>query len=89
MQSMVYTVEREKPGALNLLGKGIKFLFNNPTTPFVTAKVRDILFDGIPINCTSKDFATAAICTMIRANPSGLKPLNDDIFLFSFFGMVS
>ncbi|XP_026294183.1 sensory neuron membrane protein 1-like [Frankliniella occidentalis] len=87
MLSMVYTVEREKPGALNLLAKGIKFLFNNPTTPFLTAKARDILFDGVPINCTSKDFATAAICTMIRANPSGLKPVGDDIFLFSFFGM--
>nr|WBU77220.1 sensory neuron membrane protein [Odontothrips loti] len=87
MLSMVYTVEREKPAALGLLAKGVKFLFNNPTTPFLTAKARDILFDGVPINCTSKDFATSAICTMIRANPQGLKPDGDDIFLFSFFGM--
>lgn len=85
---MVYTVEREKPAALGLLAKGIKFLFNNPTTPFLTAKARDILFDGVPINCTSKDFATSAICSMIRMNPAGLKPDGDDIFLFSFFGMV-
>ena len=86
---MVYTVEREKPGALGLLSKAIKFLFNNPVTPFLTARARDILFDGVPINCTSKDFATTAICTQIRANPAGLKPAGDDIFLFSFFGMVS
>ncbi|KAJ1531328.1 hypothetical protein ONE63_000012 [Megalurothrips usitatus] len=86
MLSMVYTVEREKPGAMSLLAKAVRFLFNNPTTPFLTAKARDILFDGVPINCTSKDFSASAICTMMRANPQGLKRQGDDIFLFSFFG---
>jgi len=88
-QSMVYTVEKVKPGALGMINKALPNLFNKPRTPFITAKVRDLLFDGIPINCSSKDFATSAICSEIRANPKGLKVVDNDTFLFSFFGMVT
>nr|WVD93741.1 sensory neuron membrane protein 1b [Graphosoma rubrolineatum] len=84
--SMVLTVEKQKPGALAMISKALPALFNNPSTVFLTAKAMDILFRGIPINCSSTEFGPKAICTMLRANPKGLKKLNDDIFLFSFFG---
>ncbi|KAK9507148.1 hypothetical protein O3M35_007061 [Rhynocoris fuscipes] len=84
---MVMTVEREKPGALPMISKALPALFNSPSTIFLTARLMDILFEGVPINCTSKDFGPKAICTMIRANPKGLKQQGEDIFLFSFFGM--
>nr|WBU77221.1 sensory neuron membrane protein [Odontothrips loti] len=87
MLTMVYSAERHQPAALSILSKAINPLFNNPTTPFLTEKVRNILFDGVPINCTSSDFAAAAVCTIIRSNPKRLKPQGDGIFLFSFFGM--
>ncbi|XP_073981559.1 sensory neuron membrane protein 1-like isoform X2 [Rhodnius prolixus] len=83
---MVLMVEQQKPGALPMIAKALPALFNGPETVFLTAKAMDILFDGVPINCTSKEFGPKAICTMIRQNPKGLKKQGDDIFLFSFFG---
>ncbi|BES93073.1 Sensory neuron membrane protein 1 [Nesidiocoris tenuis] len=84
--SMVMTVEREKPGALPMLAKALPALFNNLSTPFITARAMDILFDGIPINCSSKEFGPKAVCTMIAANPKGLIKASPELYLFSFFG---
>nr|UQE86052.1 sensory neuron membrane protein [Tropidothorax elegans] len=86
LMTLVLTVEREKPPALPLIGKALPALFNQPETVFVTAKAMNILFGGVPINCTSKEFGPKAICTMIRQNPKGLMKDGEDIFLFSFFG---
>ncbi|XP_014251146.1 sensory neuron membrane protein 1-like [Cimex lectularius] len=84
--SMVLTAEKEKPGALPMLAKALPPLFNFPSTVFVPVKAMDILFRGIPINCTSTEFGPKAVCTMIRQNPRGMIPDGKNIFLFSFFG---
>lgn len=81
--------EITKPGALSLVAKALGALFNNPETPFITTKARNILFDGITINCTSNDFAPKAVCSQIKANPKGLVKQDENIYLFSLFGAVS
>lgn len=73
-----------------MINKAIPQLFNNPKTIFMTVSARDILFDGVLINCTrSKDFAVNTVCDQLRAKPSGLEKLDDDYFKFSIFGVVS
>nr|AXU25116.1 sensory neuron membrane protein 1-1 [Cyrtorhinus lividipennis] len=84
--SMVMTVEQTKPGALPMLAKALPPLLNNISTPFVTARAMDIMFDGIPINCSSKEFGPKTVCTLINADPKGLVKKSPELFLFSFFG---
>ncbi|KAL1131950.1 hypothetical protein AAG570_011561 [Ranatra chinensis] len=83
---LVLNVEREKPGALTMINKAIGPMFGNPDSIFLRATAKDILFEGIVINCTSTEFAPKAICTLLRQNPKGLTKVNEHIFKFSFFG---
>lgn len=82
-------VEKDTPALLTIANRGIPHLYNHPKNIFLTAKARDILFEGVVLNCTSKDFAAVALCTGIRMNSKGLHKVNDNIFKFSFFGVVS
>nr|AMA98191.1 chemosensory protein [Blattella germanica]WPE03555.1 sensory neuron membrane protein 1d [Blattella germanica] len=84
---MALAVEREKPAALRLVNKAIPFLFGNLSTIFLTAPVRKILFEGVPIYCNVTDFSAKAICSEIRKKEKDFHNLGDDIFGFSFFGM--
>ncbi|CAG9861579.1 unnamed protein product [Phyllotreta striolata] len=79
---IVNAVQRAKPGALSLINKAIKSIYDNPTSIFLTAKVDDILFDGVNINCGVTDFAGKAICTQLR-NSGTLREVDDKILAFS------
>ncbi|XP_075232893.1 sensory neuron membrane protein 1-like isoform X2 [Lycorma delicatula] len=85
--SLALMVEKDTPALLTMANRGIPHLYNHPSTIFLTAKVKDILFEGVVLNCTSKDFAAVALCTGIRMNAKGLHKVNDSIFKFSFFGV--
>ncbi len=88
-QAFAQILEKDKPSALNLLNKGIPHIFGDPTSTFIKTTPKEILWDGIVINCTkSKVFAANAICDQIRKNPAGLKAEEDGTFKFSLFGMV-
>nr|ALR72542.1 sensory neuron membrane protein SNMP1a [Colaphellus bowringi] len=63
---IVNTVARQKPGALSLINKAIKSIYSDPSSIFLTAKVDDILFDGVVINCNVSDFAGKALCGQLR-----------------------
>ncbi|CAG9762361.1 unnamed protein product [Ceutorhynchus assimilis] len=82
---LVNTVLRQKPGALTLANKAIKSIWSDPTSMFITVKARELLFDGIIINCGVSDFAGKAICTNLRAEPS-LKAINEEELAFSLLG---
>jgi hypothetical protein len=86
---MALAVEREKPAALKLINKAIPHIFGHPTSVFLTAPVKNILFEGIPLYCNVTDFSAKAICSEIRKNDKDFLKLGDDIFGFSFFGTVS
>jgi hypothetical protein len=87
-QGMALAVEREKPAALKLINKAIPHIFGQPTSVFVTAPVKNILFEGIPLYCNVTDFSAKAICSEIRKKDKEFLKLGDDIFGFSFFGTV-
>ncbi|CAG9861578.1 unnamed protein product [Phyllotreta striolata] len=80
----VNSVVRTKPGALGVINKAFKTIFDNPESVFLTAKVDDILFDGIEINCGVTDFAGKATCVELRESPA-LKA-RGNMLEFSFLG---
>lgn len=66
--------------------KGIDLIFGNPNTPFLTAKVWDIMYGGIPINCDQTEFEAQAICGVFETELAAqAEKINDTHFMFSLF----
>lgn len=87
-QGALMSVKRDRAPMLPLVSKALIHLFN-PETPFVTAPVMDILFDGIDINCDTQEFSAKAICASLQSEAKGLTMFNDTFFKLSLFGAVS
>ncbi|KAK9307568.1 hypothetical protein QLX08_002178 [Tetragonisca angustula] len=85
--SMIKLTLEQQPGAVGILNKGVDNIFHKPSTVFVRAKAREILFDGLPIDCTGKDFASTAICNALKEKEDTLMPgVEPGHYLFSVFG---
>lgn len=63
-------------------------MWHKPQSPFIRVKVMDLLFDGIPVDCSSQEFGAKAVCTAFDDAPQ-LARVDDDTFKFSFFAAVS
>nr|QMS80368.1 sensory neuron membrane protein [Histia rhodope] len=86
--SLVTIISRDKPAMLNMAGKALNGIFDNPPNMFLKARALDVLFDGININCARTEFAPKAVCTALKKEAGNqLKILENNQFLFSFFGM--
>lgn len=48
----------------------------------------DILFDGIPIDCSSDDFQAEAVCTVLGSSKA-IRPLNSTHYLFSLLAQTN
>lgn len=59
-----------------------------PKTPFLTARVMDILFDGVGIDCSSEQFEAASFCSAMK-NEKAINTVNDTYLTFSVLGAVS
>lgn len=73
----------------NNVGKAVNSIFHNPDSIFVTAKAKDILFGGLPVDCTVTDFAGSAVCNLLKTEAKDLVPDGENRYLFSLFGGVS
>lgn len=64
-------------------------LFNNVPHPFLIAKAKDILFDGVDFDC-GKTMTRKTICLVLKDDATELKALDDRgmKFKFSLFGNV-
>lgn len=68
----------------------IKEIFQEPTDAFWTGRVMDILFDGIEIDCTTKNPLARIACKEIRTNKNPAIQLIDQTHMkFSLLGGVS
>nr|XP_018916083.1 PREDICTED: sensory neuron membrane protein 1-like [Bemisia tabaci] len=76
---------RMNPESIGYLDMAIPFLFGDPSTVFVPVTVRDLLFDGLPVNCNETHFAQAIFCNEFQKNP-GFVRKDEQTFLFSIFG---
>ncbi|CAD7086884.1 unnamed protein product [Hermetia illucens] len=86
VQGMSIVVKRERAPMLSLVSKAIKEMFPIKM-PFFTAPFLDIFFRGIPVDCSSQDFAVKGVCTAFHTGEvKGAKLVNETHFAFSVFG---
>lgn len=84
--SMVGATLKDKPSAMGVVGKAVNSIFHKPESIFVKAKARDILFDGLPVDCTVTDFAGSAVCNVLKTEAKDLVPDGENRYKFSLFG---
>ncbi|XP_045774231.1 indole-3-acetaldehyde oxidase-like [Maniola jurtina] len=85
---MVNLVYRDRPAMMNMLGKAINGIFDNPPDMFIRVPTMDLLFRGVLINCSRTDFAPKAACTALKKEAADrliFEPNNQ--YRFSLFGM--
>lgn len=59
-----------------------------PKTPFLTATVMDILFNGVPIDCSGDSFPAKSLCSRLE-NEKPIKVINQTHLAFSVLSGVS
>lgn len=79
--------KRDKEQLLPLVIEGLNVILGDPTSSFLTGSVMDILFNGIPLDCSSDVFASEAICAAL-VNDAGLPKINETHVGFALFGPV-
>ncbi|XP_001606602.1 sensory neuron membrane protein 1 [Nasonia vitripennis] len=84
--AMVMTTVREKPTMVPVVNKAVNSIFKNPDSVFVKVRAMDMMFDGLPIDCTVTDFAGGAVCGMLRDAADDLMKDGPDKYRFSFLG---
>ncbi|KAF7992411.1 hypothetical protein HCN44_001736 [Aphidius gifuensis] len=84
--SMVYATMRERPGMVSLAGKAVDSIFHKPSSVFVKATVREILWTGLPVDCSVQDFAGKAVCGILREDDSALLKDGEENYKFALFG---
>lgn len=86
---MALAVNVDKQPMLPLIVKAIDLLFHEPKDMFWTGRVMDILFDGIPIDCSSSEFAATAACSVFQSGDvKAVRPIDDEHYAFSLFAGV-
>lgn len=59
----------------------------NPTSPFLTARIMDILFDGLAIDCSGDSFLVKSVCVQMKEQ-SAIRSINATHLAFSLFSGV-
>lgn len=78
------TLNVDKKPFLPLVNSAIDVLFNSPQHMYYTGRVMDILFDGIPIDCSSDKFQAQAVCSVLGTGEiKAVRPLNSTHYAFS------
>ena len=85
---MVLSAEKDMKAMLPIITRAVPHIFGNRSV-FMTATAREILFDGVLIDCKIKDVAAKAMCTLVKAQGKDLEKVGKTAFKFSFFGAVS
>ena len=82
-------MERTKPGVLKLVNKALPHIYSTQKDIFLRTKAKDLLFDGNLINCTSKDFSAAALCSAMKKESTDFVEVEPKVYKFSLIGAVS
>ncbi|XP_072748125.1 sensory neuron membrane protein 1-like isoform X2 [Anoplolepis gracilipes] len=77
---------QENPAAMPVLGKAIDSIFHKPESIFVKTQAKNIIFNGLPVDCTVTDFAGKAVCNVLKTKAKDLMPDGEDLFKFSLLG---
>lgn len=83
-------VNVDRKPMLPMASTAIKEIFHDPVHPFWTGRAMDLLFDGIPLDCSSTNFNAKAICSVFETGEvQAITQVDANTFKFSFFGAVS
>ncbi|XP_031624944.1 sensory neuron membrane protein 1-like [Contarinia nasturtii] len=86
--TMFMTLNVDKKPMIPMTATAIDAIFHNPKDMFWTGRVMDVLFDGIPIDCSTADetMAAKAVCGVFSSGAvAAVQPHNDTFFKFSLF----
>lgn len=87
--SMLLTVNYDKPELIDFMTKAINKIFQNPEHIFYHGPAADLIFRGIPLDCSSEDFEPSAVCSELESDEYPLvQKLNDTFMQFSMIGNV-
>lgn len=87
LTGMAIIVKTDRAPMLPLVSKAIIEMFK-PTSFLSELRAMDVLFRGVPIDCSSENFAAQAVCTALDGSSTNIKKLNESHFQFSFMGGV-
>lgn len=85
---MLLAANIDKKPMVPMLGGAIKAMFHDPADAFFTGRLMDLLYDGVPVDCSSKEVAAIAVCTTLESEPA-IRKIDDEHFAFSLFAGVS
>lgn len=75
---------------MDLVISGMDSIFDKPTTPFITEKAWDIIYEGIVINCNKTEFGAKVICAVLKNEMSDkVERLNETHLGLSILKSVS
>lgn len=84
MFGTLMTVKREREAFLPTVIKAMRYIYGNETSPFMKVKVMDVLFRGIPLNCSGRHFEVKVCNSRIFMNEC----LMDMREFKEFFGII-
>lgn len=89
INGIALAVNVDRQPMLPLASTAIEEIFH-PTDAFWTGRAMDLMFDGIPIDCSSTNFNAKAVCSVFETGESqAIQPVDDENFKFSLLGGVS
>lgn len=90
IMGMTLAVNVDKKPLLGMTASALNAIFHNPSMPFWTGPVMDLLFDGFDIDCSSEDFAAKATCAVLASGDvQAIRVVNETSLKFSLMGGVS
>lgn len=88
--SMILTLKVDREELLPFIVNAINGIFRHPTDPFYTGPAKDLLFDGIVLDCSSEAYEVSAVCSELDSEDyAQVQRINETAFKFSLFGNVS
>ena len=87
---LLMTINYDKAPMLPGVAEVIQNLFHNPTDAFYVGRAMDIMYNGIPVDCSAgaEHKVTAAVCLNFEESAS-MRKIDDNTFAFSLFAGVS
>ncbi|KAJ8687763.1 hypothetical protein QAD02_023557 [Eretmocerus hayati] len=89
--TLLTAVQRTRPGAMGLAAKAVDTFVKGADTIFIKVKVKDLLFDGLIVDCNIdyvRDFAAGAVCNELKAHYKEFKMrlAGNNLYLYSLWG---
>lgn len=75
-KSSIAKIQAESPHLMDLIVEATNVIFDNPTSIFITTNIREVVYEGMEINCNRKEYSAIVVCKLMKR--SGLLHVTDD-----------